>query len=468
MSANTQKNTSEPGIGRIISYGFGDFAFNLSFTFCSLFLLYFYTDILEIKASVAGMIIMIALAWEGFTDPIIGMIANRTSTKWGKYRPYLLFGCIPLAISIVAMFVPTGLTGTALVVYCFVTHLIYRTLFTVVNIPYIAMSAQMTRSSDTRGKLAAARMIFAIICGLMLAALTLPLSNTLGGGKVGFFYLSIVYASIATLILLFCFSTTKEVVKAESESHPSAKEMIKMLGINRPFLLLFIATILGATGYTMSGKALIYYLKYWAGSEAAVTTGLVVTLGAAALAMVPWVLISRKTSKRLVWIASVAINILCYLVFLLVAPKEGLLLWSLLFLIGIGNAGFILTFWSMLPDTVEYGQWKTGVRAEGAIFGLIAFAQKVALGLGTGLIGVFLDSIGYIANQPQSEGTLQGIVSIYGGGPLLLFLASVVAIWAYPINQKTHLELVEALDSREVNRDFANNNDSLPGNASTT
>ncbi|QIL88561.1 hypothetical protein GNX18_01340 [Microbulbifer sp. SH-1] len=450
MSTIATKSRTEPGAGRIISYGFGDFAFNLSFTFCSLFLLYFYTDVLELNASVAGMIIMIALAWEGFTDPIIGMIANRTSTKWGKYRPYLLFGSVPLAISVIAMFIPTGLSGSALVAYCFVTHLIYRTLFTVVNIPYISMSAQMTRNSDTRGKLAAARMIFAIVCGLMLAALSLPLANALGGGKMGFFYLSIIYATLATVILLFCFSTTTEVVTATEQNHPSAKEMIKMLGINRPFLLLFIATILGATGYTMSGKALIYYLKYWTGSEAAVTTGLVITLGAAALAMVPWVLISRKTSKRVVWISSATINILSYLVFLIVAPKEGLLLWSLLFLIGIGNSGFILTFWSMLPDTVEYGQWKTGVRAEGAIFGLIAFAQKVALGLGTGLIGIFLDSIGYIANQPQSEHTLQGIVSIYGGGPLLLFLASVIAIWSYPINQKTHMKLVEELDSREA------------------
>ncbi len=436
------------GLARIISYGAGDFAFNLSFTFCSLFLLYFYTDVLELNARTAGLIIMAALIWEGMTDPLIGILANRTRSRWGRYRPYLLFGSVPLALSFLAMFVPVGLSGGALVAYCFATHLIYRTVFTFVNIPYIALSAQMTQDSDDRGKLAAARMLFAIFCGLMLASLSLPMAEALGGGRAGFFLLSVAYSVIATGVLLLCFANTHEAVTGDAEEHPSLAEMLTTLRANRAFLLLFAATLLGATAYTMSGKALVYYLKYWSGSEAMVTAGLVTSLGSAALAMVPWMLIARRTSKRAVWLAGVGINVAAYATILALAPKDGAILWIVLIAIGIGNSAFVLTFWSMLPDTVEYGEWKTGTRAEGAIFGLIAFSQKVALGIGTGLIGVLLDEIGYVANREQSPETLRGIVTLYGAGPLLLFGASLVVIWFYPLGGRTHRRIVRAIGHR--------------------
>lgn len=439
---------SRLGMGRIISYGAGDFAFNLSFTFSSLFLLYFYTDVLEINAGTAGLIIMVALIWEGITDPVIGVIANRTKSRWGRYRPYLLFGSIPLALSVAAMFLPLGLTGGALVAYCFVTHLVYRTVFTFVNIPYIALSAQMTQDGDARGQLAAARMLFAIACGLLLASLTLPLAKAFGGGQFGFFLVSVVYSVLASIILFVTFAATREEVTDVDEKHPQLRDMISILRHNRAFLVLLVATVAGLTGYTMSGKALIYYLKYWVGSEAAVTSGLVVTLGAAALAMIPWMMIARRTSKRFVWVAGAMFNLSAYLFILLIAPRAGLALWTPLVLVGIGNSAFILTVWSMLPDTVEYGEWKTGIRAEGAIFGLIAFSQKVALGVGTGMIGIIMGWIGYVPNQPQSAGTLRGIVLLYGLGPFLLFASGVAAICFYPLAGDTHRRIVRILVRR--------------------
>lgn len=437
-----------PGLGRIISYGAGDFAFNLSFTFASLFLLYFYTDVLELDAGTAGLIIMIALIWEGITDPVIGMIANRTKSRWGRYRPYLLFGSVPLAVSVAAMFLPLGLSGGALVAYCFVTHLVYRTVFTFVNIPYIALSAQMTQDSDARGQLAAARMLFAISCGLLLASLTLPLAKAFGGGQSGFFLVSIVYSVLASIILFITFASTREEVTDGEERHPGFKDMLATMRHNRAFLMLLVASVAGLTGYTMSGKALIYYLKYWVGSEAAVTSGLVVTLGASAIAMLPWMIIARRTSKRFVWVTGACFNLAAYLFILLVAPRGGAALWTPLVVVGIGNSAFILTFWSMLPDTVEYGEWKTGLRAEGAIFGLIAFSQKVALGIGTGMIGVIMGWIGYVPNRPQSEATLHGIVLLYGLGPCLLFLASILAIWFYPLSGTTHRRILRVIERR--------------------
>ena len=451
----TKKEPDEVGgltANRIISYGAGDFAFNLSFSFCSLFLLYFYTDVLGLSATTGGIIIMVALVWEGLTDPVIGMVVNRTRTRWGRYRPYLLFGAVPLGVSVVAMFLPIGLSGPALVAYSFITHLVYRMIFAFVNIPYISLSAQMTRDSGTRGKLAGARMVFAIVCGLTMASLTLPLARAFGGGRMGFFLVSVLYTVVATGILFVCFARTREISDADALEHTGFKAMLDTLRVNWPFLVLLLATVMGATGYTMSGKALVYYLKYWGGSEAMVTAGLVAVLGTAALAMVPWLWVSRYTSKRNVWLAGASINMIAYLCMFLLAPKSGALLWVLLAATGLGNAAFVLTFWSMLPDTVEFGEWKTGVRTEGAIFGLVSFAQKVAFGLGTGLIGVLLDQFGYVANQPQSGETLRGIITTYSLGPLLLFAASSVAIWWYPLDGRAHARLVSEIAGRRANR----------------
>lgn len=435
-------------VGRIISYGAGDFAFNLSFSFCSLFLLYFYTDVLGLSATTAGLIIMIALVWEGVTDPVIGVLVNRTRSRWGRYRPYLLFGAVPLAASVVAMFVPVGLSGASLVAYSFVTHLLYRTLFGFVNIPYIALSAQMTRDSVARGHLAGARMIFAIVCGLTMAALTLPLANAFGGGRSGFFAVSALYSTVATAILLLCFASTRESATEGGQPHVELGAILGTMRTNWPLMILLAATVAGATAFTMSGKALVYYLKYWCGSESMVTSGLVTVLGTAALTMYPWVRLSRHLSKRNVWIAGATINVAAYLALFLLAPKSGVVLWLLLAATGVGNAAFMLTFWSMLPDTVEYGEWKTGVRTEGAIFGLVSFVQKVAFGVGTGSIGVLLDRFGYVANHAQSVEALSGIVTIYTSGPLLLFATSVLAIWRYPIDRSTHARLVGEIAAR--------------------
>lgn len=436
---------------RILGYGVGDFAFNLSFTFCSLFLLYFYTDVLGMPGTTAGLIIMVALVWEGITDPLVGVMANRTHSRWGRYRPYLLLGAVPLALSFVAMMAPVGLSGTALTVYCFATHLLFRTVFTLVNVPYVALSARITNNSIERGKLAAARMLFAMICGILLSALTLPLVKSFGGGHHGYFVVSSLYGAILVIILGVCFVSTSEDSSDQDSTHPSLREMVSSLRANRPFLLLLAATVLGAIAFTMSGKALVYYMKYWVGSEAAVTSGLLTMLLSAAVATLVWLSITQRTSKRTVWIAGACFSVLAFILIFALRPTGGWPLWLLLALTGVGNGAFALTFWSMLPDTVEYGEWQTGSRTEGAIFGFMILSQKIALGVGTGMIGVLLDVIGYRANTAQTPETLDGLVQIYTLGPAALFAAAAAIIFFYPIDRVTHERLVRDIAARRTN-----------------
>jgi GPH family glycoside/pentoside/hexuronide:cation symporter len=341
-----------------------------------------------------------------------------------------------------------GLSGAALVAYAAVTHLVYRTVFTFVNVPYIALSAQMTSDSMVRGQIAGTRMIFAILCGIMLSALTLPLVKSFGGGVEGFFKLSLIYSVLAAAVLFLCFVSTSEAQSTTDDRHPSLGEMFDSVRRNRAFLLLLGATVLGAVAFTMSNKALVYYMKYVVGSEAAVTKGLLATLVTAAVAMVPWIMVTKRTSKRAVWMSGAAITSLALILIYVLRPEEGPTLWTLVALTGVGNAAFILTFWSMLPDTVEFGEWKTGTRAEGAIMGLTLFSQKIALGVGTGMIGILLDVVGYVPNRAQNSETLHGMLLLYTLVPTALFVGAATIIAFYPLDRRTHERIVRVVERK--------------------
>lgn len=433
---------------RKIGYAAGDFGLNLFFTFSTLFLLYYYTDVLGLTATTAGLIIMVALVWEGLFDPLMGVLATRTRSRFGRYRPYLLYGALPLCLSFVAMFVPTGLSGTSLAAYALVTHLLFRTAYTVVGIPFISLSAEMSRDSQERSEIAGARMLFAMGCGLTLAAVTLPLSGALGGGQRGFFGLSIIYAIVALAIFLICFSVTRETTGRRTHA-PTLREMTRMVRTNRPLLLLLSATVLASIGSTLASKTLLYYLKYDVGSEAAVTPALTIATACAAVSVPLWVMITAKSSKRAVWLTGATIAIANSLLFYALAPRVGPLLWIILGAGGIANGAFYLTFWSMVPDTVEYGEWKTGVRAEGAIYGLVSLTQKVALGLGVGLLGILLDAIGYRANAVQDASTLHGVRILLTLAPAMLSVGVALIIWFYPIDRPFHARLTSDLADRK-------------------
>lgn len=432
---------------RKAGYAVGDFGLNLFFTFCSLFLLYYYTDVLGLSPGVAGMIIMAALVLEGVFDPMMGVIANRTRSRYGRYRPYLLYGALPLCLSFISMFVPTGLTGTALAAYALASHLLFRTVYTVVGIPFIALSAEMTSDSRERSEIAGARMLFSLACGLALATMTLPLSAWLGGGQAGFFRLSLIYAALAFLILLLCFSQTSEGSDAPPEA-PSIRDMIAMLRANTPLQVLLAATVLASIGSTMASKTLLYYLKYDVGSEAALTPALTIITGSAAVSIPFWIAVTARKSKRVAWLSGVVLAVCNALIFYAVAPRLGPALWAILGIMGFANGAVYLTFWAMIPDTVEYGEWKTGARAEGAIYGLVSLTQKVALGLGVGLLGVLLDGVGYRPNVVQTEATLGGMRILLTLVPAAMAMMVGTLIWFYPLDHELHRRLTRAIDRR--------------------
>ncbi|MEO0981268.1 MAG: MFS transporter [Pseudomonadota bacterium] len=456
--ASTKADTADQlSASQRAGFGVSDFGFNLYYTGLNLFLLYYYTDVLGIRPAVAGLIFALPLVWDAITDPVMGLIASRTRTRFGSYRPYLLFGGPPLAISFVMMFAAPLIFPGAVVLASAAAHVVFRTCYTVVSIPYTALSANMTRDSGERGALAGVRMFFATLGGLFTVLMTLPLSATLGGGdlKTGFFYVAAIYAVIATAIFLTTFAATRERSDLKPAVSPDVAEMRRLIARNRALWVLILAIVVGATGSAIFGKALVYYVKYVAGLEVSITGALIALTASVSFSVPIWTLLSRYISKRTAWLSGAAITLTMQACLFLFPPQtEGLFL-ALIVVMGFGNGAFVVTFWSMLPDTVEYGQWRSGVRDEGLVFGINQLALKAASGLGIGVLGFLLEAVGYIANQPQTPETIHGLRQVSILVPLACGAVSAALICFYPIDRKLHGRLVRAIEWRERRRSLA-------------
>src|SRR5688572_73664 len=244
QSAKTTEQASADRLplGRILGYGIGDFGFNFYWYSLQLFLLLYYTDVLGLRSDVAGAIMLICLTWDGFADVAIGVLSNRTRTRWGKYRPYLLFGSLPLAASFALMFAPLGVEGTALVAYALATQILFRTMYALVNIPYSALMATMTRDSMQRNRLAGVRMLCAFLGTAVVSYFTPQLVAYFTGSSsnraAAYFSATAVLAVIATVFTLVTFTATREEpeITQSTEPPPALREMLSMLAKNVPFL----------------------------------------------------------------------------------------------------------------------------------------------------------------------------------------------------------------------------------------
>jgi len=438
---------------RKIAIGAGDFGFNLYWQTAGLYLLFFYTDGLGIPAATAGLIYMVALIWDAALDPLIGIIADRTRTRFGRYRPYFIFGAPLLALAFVATFVGPAYPTVGAVAFAAGTHVLFRTLYAVVSIPYASLFARITRDSAQRGDLAGIRMVFAALGAVGVAALTLPVVQALGtvaSPRHGWVILGCAYGLLATIIILGVAWAAKGLdTPGEAPSvRVPAGEVLRSLAANKALLLVLGAVLVSSFSSTMFGKNLLYYFKYVVGKPELGSAALALSALVAVIFVPVWTVVVRFVGKRNTWLIG-AVPGLIGLVLWHLADGHGLpMLFGSLALQAFGGAAYVVCFWAMLPDTVEYGEWKSGVRTESLVFGLTVLGQKAALGLGAGFLGLLLSHIGYIANVAQTPQTLAGIKAMMFWWPFVGGLISLTLIVFYPLDRATHGRMVADIAAR--------------------
>lgn len=437
-----------------VGFGFGDYGFNLVWSGTGLFLMYVYTDVFGISPTVAGAIYALALVWDAVTDPVMGVIADRTRTRWGRYRPWVAMGAVPLAASYVLAYWNPGFTGVALVVWAAFTHCLLRTAYTVASIPFSSLQARLTQDANERAQLAGFRMVGAA-SGALTVALATPVAIQLlapGDEARGYVLAAMGLAGLAVVIFAYVVAVMHE--PAET-ADPAPEPMLTGLGDffgqcrrNGPLVRIFLVIIAVGVALTMFSKNILYYFKYVLEAPQLATFALIAPALAMILFVPVWVWIAGKTSKRTAWMIGSAISGTGYLAFWLNPWPEPAAVFAIIAVIALGGSSFGVLFWSMLPDTVEWGEAREGVRHEAKVFGFASFAQKAALGLNALLLGISLDAVGYVANQDQSPETLTGITALMSLAPLAGVIASVLILWSYPIDARRHAELRTEIAAR--------------------
>ena len=433
-----------------VGYGSGDFGFNLYFAGLNLYLLYYYTDVLNIDPAVAGLIIMLPVIWDGVSDPLMGWIVTRTRSRFGKFRPYILFGAPLMGFSFVGMFAAPIWFPDHMIVACLVTHTIFRTAYTVASVPYSSLAAALTHNSQERGTMAGVRLMAAMIGGIVTAATMLELARFFGNGDMrqGFVQVASVYALLSSVMMVVIFLTTSNEVSLVSRQTVTSRQTFSFLRHNRAFWILCGASFVGVIGSAIGGKSIVYYINYYAGHPDSVSEVMSIGILGAGIGIPLWTLVARQMSKRWVWMigASGAALVNLALFFLDVTAVSTLS--ALIFCNGIMGGAVAVMFWSMLPDTVEYGQWRSRIRDDGIVFGLSQLISKAGSGLGVGMIGLLLSAIGYTAGIDQSAETLQGIRASAFLIPAAASLLSALVIAFYPLDSTLHARIVRGLARR--------------------
>lgn len=440
-------------LARKISLGAGDFGVNVYWQIASLFVLFFYTEVLGLSAYAAGLIYMSALIWDAAVDPLIGAMADRTRTRLGRFRPYLLLGATPLGIAFVIMFaLPRG-DGIQLVLLTAASHFAFRTLFALVSVPYASLYARVTQDSEERATMSGIRMVFAILAAMAVSAATLPAARHFGGDALAWALVAGLFACLASA-MLFIAALAAGADDAPDDQHEAAAAKAGASGLaasllsNRPLLIVLGITLMNSLASTFFSKNLLYYFKYVRNDPDFGGTALALMAAVAAVAAPLWAHVARSRSKRFALLIGTGFYAAGFMLWYLFSGASYVGLMAILAVIAIGASASVVCFWAMVPDTVEYGQWRSGIRSESLIIGTVIFAQKAALGIAAGTLGLALSGIGFVPNSTQSAHTTYLLLLTMSLVPLLGTLGVLVLAWIYPIDPAMHRRLLKALSLR--------------------
>lgn len=432
-----------------VRFASGDFAFNLYWQSLTLYLLYFYTDVLDLTIAAAAAIYMVGSIWDGCADLAVGSLIDRRRASSG-YRVYLIIGAVPLGLSFVLVYVPSGLAGPVRIAAVLAAHLLFRSFYALVNIPYSALTARITRSSADRASIAGYRMLFGTVAAMLVAATTQPLSRWIAGSSDsprGFLLVAVLFAAIAVAITLHVASATREeVLHDRPAASMTSAGTLRLIGSNRAFVTLLSAMVFAILAMATIDKSVLYYFKYDLGSEAAGQATLTLMSLAAGVSIPLWMAIGRRIGGRLVWLCSCTLTLAALATFAVFQPATVLFMQAILIVQQIGLIGVNFAFWSMLPNTIEYGEARGAGRADATTYGLAALIQKVAIGAAAGLFGLAFDAIGYHANVVQTPATLAGMRWILVLVPATGLSASALCIAVNPLRHGIHDRIVAGLD----------------------
>ncbi|MET0247574.1 MAG: glycoside-pentoside-hexuronide (GPH):cation symporter [Sphingomonas sp.] len=433
---------------RLLLFASGDFAFNLYWQSVMLFLLFYYTDAIRLPVETAALTYLIASIWDGIVNLIAGMVVDAGGARRGHSR-WLVLGAAPLGLSFAVMYLPPPdiwwAAGAVLV-----GHILFRTAYAFVNVPYLAMSARISQDSGDRALVAGMRVLFGTAALFVVTQGLMRIGGGFAAGDVAnaYFAAAIAFGIVGTILLVMVGITVRELPVADRTRPPSLAACVASLAGNRAFLTLSAAMMAMVAASTVLNKSVLYYYKYLLNDEASGRDALGM-MGLAGVVAVPiWIVARRRLGNRGTWFLATTAGVAILATFAIARPGDTMTTHPFMMGLQMAMTGLNIIFWAMLPNTIEYGERTTGLRVEGTVFGVAALLQRVAIGAATGLLGVALGSVGYVANVPQGPATLEGIRWSIILLPIGFFALSGVLMWFNPLTRNAHAAIVAELTQR--------------------
>lgn len=451
------------GIREKIGYGFGDMASSMFWKLFGSYLMIFYTDVFGMPAAVVGTMFLITRVWDSAFDPIIGIIADRTQSRWGKFRPYLLYLAIPFAVIGVLTFTTPDFSDGGKVIYAYFTYSLMMMVYSAINVPYASLLGVMSPESKDRNMLSTYRMTFAYIGSFIALLLFMPMVNRFSMGhdeQHGWMMSVIVIAVLCALLFYGCFAWTTERVKPIKKQQNSLKSDLQDLLHNRPWWILLGAGVAALVFNSIRDGATVYYFKYYVVEEeyasislfgiSFVLSGLYLAVGQAAniVGVVLAAPLSNRIGKKKTYMWAMSIATVLSVIFYWFDKEQLMLMFIFQVLISICAGSIFPLLWSMYADCADYSELKTGNRATGLIFSSSSMSQKFGWAIGSAVTGWLLAFYGFEANAVQDEEAIHGIRMFLSWLPAMGTVLSVIFISLYPLSEKEMRKITNQLNDK--------------------
>jgi len=447
-----------------IGYGFGDLASVLFWQTIMVYLLFFYTDVFGLAAAAAGTMIAISRILDAFFDVGIGMVADRTSTRWGKFRPYLLWMAVPLSIAAVLAFTTPNFSDSGKLIYAYATFILFMFLYSAINIPYTSLLGVISGDSNERTSAASFKFIGAYIAGFIVSATALPMAKYFGQGNdgKGWQITMTIYGVAAVIFFLITFLSTRERIQPIAKEKTAIRRDLVDLKNNKPWMLLFIVTILFILFVCIRMSVTAHYFKYYVGEQEVSLFGTTYRFGFEVLAsafnavgqglailgviLVPW--FSRLFGKKKAVVILFIVAMICTASYYVLRPDNLLLIFGLQTIGSLTGGPISTLLWAMYADTADYSEWKTGRRATGLVYSASIMSNKLGWAIGAMIAGGLLAVTGFHANVIQNMDVQNGLKAMMSVIPVGAGILALIVLFFYQLDESMMKKIGADLEAR--------------------
>ena len=433
-----------------IGYSLGDMAANFIFQTMLALQLSFYTDTFGLTAAEAGTLFLVVGLGAAALNPVMGLIADRTNTRWGKFRPWLLWTAVPFGIIGVLTFTTPHLSVSGKIIYAYTTYILLRLIYTINNVPYAALTGVITGDPDERTSLSSYRQVFANSAGFIVQSLAIPMRNYLGRGDNarGYQLTMGLFSVLCVVFFIVAFATTKERIQPDPQQKTSFGQDLGDLFRNGPWIALFLVTTFYFTAISIRGSVMLPYFKYCAGHETLFSWFNGFGLASLLVGVAVSNSLAMRMGKRNLFILSMVLTAIFNIALLFIPASATVPIFASEILRQFAYGWSCPLLWAMMADVADYGEWKLGRRATATVTSAVVFALWAGLALGGAVAGWLFSFYGYVPNAVQTERCLLGIrmtASVYAG---LAFVGAAICLIFYPITREVNQKIADELAER--------------------